>query len=107
MDEERMSLLPPFAGLPPWAMALSLAAHLIAGIALGVVYFGSLWRTVHRFARGGRATTLAALTVGRLALLGGLLALASLEGALPLLTMALGVFVARFAVMRRTRGATP
>ena len=45
--------------------------------------------------------------IGRFALLGGLLTLASLEGALPLLAMALGVFIARFAVMRRIREAAP
>jgi hypothetical protein len=46
-------------------------------------------------------TTTIALMVGRFALLGGLLTMASLEGALPLLAMALGVLVARFVVMRR------
>ena len=56
---------------------------------------------------GGRATTTVALMIGRFALLGGLLALASLEGALPLLVMALGVFIARSAVMRRVGEATP
>ena len=39
--------------------------------------------------------------IGRFALLGGLLTLASLEGAPPLLAMALGVLVARVVVMRR------
>jgi hypothetical protein len=43
--------------------------------------------------------------VGRFALLGGLLTVASLQGAMPLLTMALGVFIARFAVTRRARTA--
>jgi hypothetical protein len=43
--------------------------------------------------------------IGRLVLMGGVLTLASLEGALPLLIMALGVLVARFAVMNRVRRA--
>jgi hypothetical protein len=45
--------------------------------------------------------------IGRYALLGGLLTLASLEGALPLLMMALGVLIARSVVVRRVREAAP
>ena len=45
--------------------------------------------------------------IGRFVLLGGLLALASLEGALPLLMMALGVLIGRAIVMRNTREAAP
>jgi hypothetical protein len=45
--------------------------------------------------------------LGRFVLLGGLLVLASLEGALPLLVMTLGVLAARFAVLRRLLGAAP
>ena len=41
--------------------------------------------------------------ISRFALLGGLLTLASLEGASPLLVMTLGVLIARFMVMRRVR----
>ena len=85
-------------------------AHLAAGFALGVLYFRGLWWSARRFtgacAGGGRATTIA-LMIGRFALLAGLLTLASLEGALPLLVMALGVLVARSAVMRRVREVTP
>jgi len=99
-----MSLLS-FAVLPPWGMLVSLLAHLAAGIALGILYFRGLWRNVRRFAGGGRAATALALMAGRFALLGGLLTLASLEGALPLLMMALGVLVGRSVVMRRVRQA--
>jgi F1F0 ATPase subunit 2 len=96
-----------FDVLPPWAGHLSLAAHLAAGVALGFIYFKSLWWNACRFTGGGRATTAIAFTVGRLALLGGLLTLASLEGALPLLMVALGVFIARPVVMRSVRWAVP
>ncbi len=96
-----------FDNLPPWAMAVSLGAHLAAGIGLGIVYFGAVWWNARLFAAGGRATTAIALVIGRFLLLGAVLALASLEGALPLLVMALGVLTARFAVMRRVREATP
>ncbi len=106
MDAERMSF-PPFDPLPSWAMILGLVAHLAAGIAVGIVYFRSLWWNARRFAGGGRVTTTLALMAGRFALLGGLLALASLEGALPLLLMALGVLIARAVVMRAVRAAAP
>jgi F1F0 ATPase subunit 2 len=106
MDEERMSF-PSFALLPAWAAFLSLAAHLAAGIALGTLYFGSLWWSARRFGGAGRATTTIVLMVGRFALLGGLLTLASLEGALPLLVVALGVLIARSVVMRGVREAAP
>jgi F1F0 ATPase subunit 2 len=106
MDEEHMSFLS-FDGLPTWAVLLGLAAHLAAGIMLGVLYFRGLWWNVCRFIGGGRATTTIALMIGRFVLLGSLLMFASLEGALPLLMLALGVFIARSAVMRRVREAAP
>ena len=96
-----------FDALPPWTGYLSLAAHLAAGVVLGFIYFQSLWWNASRLTGGGRATTAIAFTVGRFALLGGLLTLASLEGALPLLMLALGVLIARPVVMRRVRGAVP
>ena len=93
--------------MPAWAIPLSLAAHLAGGIVLGVLYFCSLWWNVCRFTGGGRATTTIALMIGRFALLGGLLMLASLEGALPLLMAALGVLIARSIIMHRVREAAP
>jgi hypothetical protein len=100
MDEERMNMWS-FATLPPWAMVLSLAAHLIAGIGLGILYFSAVRWNACLFARGGRAMTAVVLITGRLVFLGGLLVLASLEGALPLLVTALGVLIARPLVTRR------
>ncbi len=94
-----------FDGLPAWAVPLGLAAHLAAGIGLGAFYFQALWWNTQRFAAGGRLTTATALTIGRFALLGGVLFLASQEGALPLLAVALGILVARAVVMRRVRRA--
>jgi len=88
-------------------MFLSSAAHLTAGIVLGFFYFRSLWWNTRRFTGGRRVTTTIALMIGRYALLGGLLTLASLEGALPLLMMALGVLIARSVVVRRVREAAP
>jgi F1F0 ATPase subunit 2 len=91
MDEKRMSFL---------------AIHLAAGIGLGLVYFQAIWWNARQFAEGGRLTTTIGLMVGRFILLGGILFLVSLEGALPLLMTALGVLIARFSVMRRVRATS-
>jgi len=97
----------PFGALPAWAMLLDLGLHLAAGVLLGTVYFRTLWWNVRMFAVAGRVTTAIAVMGARLVLLGCLLALASLEGALPLLLMAAGVLIARPEVMRRVREAAP
>jgi F1F0 ATPase subunit 2 len=106
MGQERMSLLA-FNTIPGWAALLLPAVHLAVGTALGVLYFRALWWNVGRLGGDGRVTTTIALTIGRFVLLGGLLALASLEGALPLLMMALGVLIGRAIVMRHARQAAP
>ena len=91
--------------VPAWAVLLGLAAHLGAGFALGILYFRSLWWGVSRLAGRESPVAIIALLIGRFVLIGAILTLASLEGALPLLTMALGVLAARFAVMNGVRGA--
>ena len=106
MDEQRMSF-PLFDTLPAWSQLLNFAMHLAAGIALGILYFRSLWRNVGRLTGDGGVMTTIASMAGRFVLLGGSLTLASLEGAFPLLAMALGVFTGRSVVMRRTREAAP
>jgi F1F0 ATPase subunit 2 len=92
---------------PSVSEIIRLAAHLAAGIALGILYFRSLWWNVRRFADGDSLFTTIALIIGRFVLLGVLLTSVSLEGALPLLMLALGVLVARSVVMRRVREAAP
>ena len=99
--------LPWFAALPAWAVLPDLLAHLAAGILLGAVYFLGVWHSARRLADGAPAMPTILLIAGRFVLLGGLLTLASLEGALPLLAAALGVLVARPLVMRRVREAAP
>ena len=88
--------------------ALIAALHLAGGMGLGALYFGSLWWHARQFGQGelGRGGGIGALLAGsaaRFALLGGALWAASLEGAMPLLATALGVLLARAAVMRRVR----
>lgn len=89
--------------LPGWAIALSLAGNFAAGTGIGVVYFRGLWWNARLFAEGASLRVTMGLLVGRLVLLGGLLTLASLEGALPLLLMTVGVLVARTAIMNRLK----
>jgi F1F0 ATPase subunit 2 len=106
MDGERMTSLS-FSSLPAWGACLSLAAHLVAGIVVGVIYFRSLWWNARRFTMGGHVATTIAVMIGRFVILGMVLTLASLEGALPLLLMAAGVLIARSAVVRRIGEITP
>lgn len=86
---------------------LGLGGYLIFGALAGGIHFHGLWWTTRLFAEAGRRTATIMLMLGRLILLGGLLTWASLEGAMPLLLMALGVFAARVVVVRRLREATP
>ncbi len=83
---------------------MSAVLYLLAGFAAGLLYFHAVWRSANLFAEGGTAAA-AGLTLGRIVLLGGALALASRHGALPLLLMALGVLAARPVVLRRYRVA--
>ena len=87
--------------------ALSLALHLVGGVALGALYFGSLWWGSRLFERAGRLRTLLAGMAARFVLLGGILTAASFEGAVPLLATVLGVLLARAMVLRRVRMVTP
>ncbi len=82
-------------------------AWLIVGVAAGAGYFASIWWSARQFADGRSISLTLAFALLRLLLLGGLLTLASLQGAGPLLATALGVVVARFGVMRRLRAVAP
>lgn len=84
-----------------------IARWLVVGIVAGIAYFTSIWWSAQQFAGGGRVTMTVALSLLRLAALGGLLVLASFQGAGPLLAMPLGVIAARFGVMRGLREAMP
>ena len=86
---------------------LGLGGYLIFGVLAGGIHFHGLWWATRLFGEGGRRTTIIMLMLGRLVLLGGLLIWASLEGAMPLLMMALGVFAARVVVVHRLREAAP
>jgi hypothetical protein len=75
------------------------AGFIVLGLLAGTLHFSLLrWNTM-LYARPGRVWLGAGLQVVRMAGLGGLLALAALHGALPLLLMAIGVLIARPVVM--------
>ncbi len=78
---------------------MNIISFLIGAMA-GALYFIGLWYNTRLFASGGSTRMAIVVMVSRITLLGGLLTLASLEGAVPLLTMALGVLTARFAAVR-------
>ncbi len=88
-----------------WPTALGLAAHIVAGVGLGTLYYTAVWWSAQLFGTGGRTRLNIALIIGRIGVLGGLLFVASLEGAVPLLTVAVGVLIARPMIMRALRGA--
>ena len=77
--------------------------YLAAGLCLGLLYFGGLWWNAHLMARPGSMRMALSVMAARFAMLGGALAMASWQGARPLLAMAFGIMVARFLVMRRVR----
>ena len=88
-------------------IVLALSAYFVGGIAAGAVYFRCLWWNVQLFADGGGTAATVLLMAGRIVALGCLLTLASRQGALPLLMMALGVMIVRFAVVRALRTVAP
>ena len=87
--------------------AAGLFGYFVAGLLVGRLYFRSLWWNTRRFAAGESAWATVLWMIARLAGLSGLLTLAALEGALPLLLSALGVFAGRAVVLRRIRGREP
>lgn len=84
-----------------------LMLYCLGGIAVGTLYFTSLWWNAGLFGRAGRVRTLIASMAARFILLGGVLTAASFEGAMPLLATAGGVLLARAAVLRWVRVVAP
>ena len=75
--------------------------HLPLGVALGVLYFHPLWRSLRLLAGATPLKTVFVAMALRFALLAAALAPIGQEGALPLLTTAAGIMAGRFLVMRR------
>ncbi len=102
LDAENLMFLLHHA-LTGWMVAPLLAAHLAAGLFAGILYFRALLRTTEMFVNGGSVAGVLLMGVYRFAGLGLVLFLAALEGAWPLLCMAAGVLLARFAMLRLAR----
>jgi len=89
---------------------LALTSGLLAGLALGALYFGGLWWTVRRVPtwRRPERALLASFAIRALLVLPAFVALA-LQGPGPLVAALVGFLVARFAVQVRTapRGGAP
>jgi F1F0 ATPase subunit 2 len=101
MDASRMTDFANLSDLGPVAGAL---AGLAVGVLLGLAHFGSLWWNAQLFLSGGafRAFGVQLIRFGiLLAVLAGLAKL----GALPLLSGALGLLLARGLLIRRLGSA--
>lgn len=94
----------------PWTIGL----HLAAGLGVGLWHFHALWWSVRRLAQSIPAQGIPAQGIpvrgaliailARFAILLPILALTSLEGALPLLATAAGILAGRMLVLHRVRG---
>jgi F1F0 ATPase subunit 2 len=86
--------------------ALELLLAALAGVALGLVYFGGLWWTVRRLQiwRQPHWALLASFVV-RAGLVLPVFVLLALRGALPLVFALLGFLAARFALQARAAAA--
>ena len=89
--------------IPPLAQALSVATPigwLFAGALLGTLYFLALQRNVRMLMRGQLLCSLGLQLVRIGVMLAALSVIARTFGALPLLSVALGVLLARSAIFR-------
>lgn len=81
---------------------------LLLGLSVGAAYFAAMWRSAELFAAGGRMILGLALSVGRFAMILGVLGGVAIQfGALPLLMTALGIVIARFMAVRRVKAMAP
>jgi hypothetical protein len=80
-----------------------LALWLAGGVLIGMIYFRLVRHSADLILSGRRGGPLfgVALVLVRLAGLGGVLVIAAMQGAGPLLAAALGLLIGRFAMMRR------
>ncbi len=86
----------------PGAWLVLLLAALGTGFGVGIFHFRSLEGVARRIVAGDQ--TAVALQLGRLAVLGAVLALLAMIGAPTLIAGAAGVLVARALVLSRVRG---
>jgi hypothetical protein len=74
---------------------------------VGAAYFWAVWKSASALAEGGSRVGVLGLAVFRFALLAGFLIVAARSGVGPLMAAALGILVARLAVVRLLGGPAP
>ena len=81
-----------------------LTLWLVGGVLIGLIYFRMVRQSADLMLSGRRGAPWfgLALVLLRMVGLGGILIVAALQGAGPLLAAAMGLLIGRFAVMRRT-----
>lgn len=84
-----------------WPTPTQAAVFLMAGAALGTVYFVLLLRTVRAYAGRATAGRIIAVSVARFAAAGAAFWVIAQQGAAPLLLALLGFLIARIVVQRR------
>lgn len=84
-----------------------MAACLVSGTAAGLVHFNLLWHMSRRVGASMPGGSLLASVLGRFAMTGCVLALASREGAAPMMAAMLGFQISRFGITRHVRRSLP
>ncbi len=84
---------------------LALSAAFAAGIGLGIAYFRALRHTVRLYASGGGLLVPALLSLLRMAAALLVLAFLARQGAMPLLSAALGFVAARALALRAAKAS--
>ncbi len=87
---------------------LTLAVWLAGGVVIGLIYFRMVRHSADLMLSGRRGGPWFGLVLVllRMAGLGGVLVIAAMQGAGPLLATSLGLLIGRLAVMRAARKAT-
>lgn len=86
---------------------LPIALWALVGALAGAAYFWAVWKTAGFMAEGGSRVGALGFTALRFALLAAFLIAAARSGAGPLLASALGILLARLAVVRRLGSPAP
>ena len=97
-----MSLFPYDAWLLVVRMVV-ISTYAAAGAMGGAIFFRALWWNTRIIVGGSDVSKAVALALGRFGLMTGLLTMAALAGAAPLLATALGVFIGRLSALRSIR----
>lgn len=106
MDEKHM-IISSLGGLSQPMPYLGIGAHLFAGVFLGIFFFRCLWWQTQMLAGDAVAWGIVAMILGRYALLGSALVLASMTGAGMLISLTIGVLAGRQLALRKIGKTAP